>query len=96
MSPTTASRREAHTGKVAKLDHLITWNIEVEGEGWGRAVWVGHPIHDHARVQYRVAEWAAAATTIEGEMQSWVAKTTIAVKQGQADVGEDCQIMMQQ
>ena len=33
VSPTTASRKEIHTGKAAKVDHLITWNVEAEGEG---------------------------------------------------------------
>ena len=51
----TGSWQEAHTGKWAKLDHLILWNVDEQEVVAGRAEWIGYQLHDHARVQFCVA-----------------------------------------
>ena len=55
MSPSTGSWQDAHTGKTAKLDHLILWNMGEQEVVAGRTDWIGHPMHDHARVKFCVA-----------------------------------------
>ena len=55
VSPSTGSRQDVHTGKTAKLDHLILWNMGEQEVVAGRADWIGHPMHDHARVKFCVA-----------------------------------------
>ena len=55
LSPSTPSRKDARSGKEAKLDHLIVWNLKVEAEdSTGLASWDGDRLHDHAHIEYTV------------------------------------------
>ena len=56
VSPNTGSWQETHTGKTAKLDHMILWNVVEQAVMTVRADWIGHQLHDHARVQFCVAK----------------------------------------
>ena len=55
LSSKNQSRKSDDGTKAARLDHLVVWHLPVQ-ETEGRADWVGGPMHDHARVSYRVAE----------------------------------------
>jgi hypothetical protein len=94
VSQSTGSWREARSGKMAKLDHLVLWNLDEPEVGEGRADWVGHQLHDHARVQFCVAKELLLRVDSVGE--EWVADVTGKVRLGEINVGEvSSQLLLQ-
>ena len=53
VSPAAPSRAGQRDLTEAKLDHLISWNLDVQDEE-GLTEWVGTSCQDHARVSFRI------------------------------------------